>query len=877
MGGGAAFGIYPQMKPRRQGSPADSANLPIDVLRGRLAGLLGLPADIANLIRSPQPQEMFGEYDYAPQKQVPYGTEQMLKDLPLAPRSRVGQMAGQASSLVPLNPMPAIRGVQTIGRIAGEELAATMMGQRPGSMMSKIVPQPLFAREPSLTTALMAEDVDNLAGAVAAVKSKTPSITDQRIIDKFGSKAERERLLQKRVLQDAEDAAEQESASVLKSESGLVDDTTKNVRAAYKGKAVPADYWRKLQETEGTDAVLKAVRQGKHLRPDGKGGYIGAPRHIDSPQALAAFRRSLDQQFRDGVEIIEASDPTRVGTWYDRAKEGMAMSNEPFQLPRSLDQQAVYSAGVAPETELAFALKHSNSRAIGEPTMAYRGAGMRSLDSAVAEERPTALAFKTGEYREKNDPRVPNAGMFGVNDFRAAQGFGYTTPDGKIWKGGVTDTMHSFMDAETALAVDRARKANVGGRSDWQGPHLQEIPWVLGKAQDIYTRGSRTANGRFAGPPGEGIAQAVREANKTAQDFYYKHAGSATHEEIPAAISGAKSIMDLSPAEKLAYSKQSSWTVDTPYSMADAPTVGAGGRDAIFSALGMRQLPPIESTGLFTNALGQTEKNAMTISRPLLDFPTGGGGGLISGNTQQAMSVGERYRALVDAQEAGASNLPNTANSLVGKNGILFDSRPVGNYLSGTQPTEQQLSAIQNLINESGFGSRFGVTASNRGVNVFPFAGDALDEQAIRALNKLTPQIQEIFPSSPMKAINTLDYQPGITANRFTGEATEGFLNQAAKANPEIAMNLSESEALRNKIRANIQRDSAYSDFPQDVQNTRKFLSEADWARAVQMIRQGAKPAAALAAMGYSLNSMAGQDQVPVNPMYQDPFPDTAR
>ena len=122
---------------------------------------------------------------------------------------------------------------------------------------------------------------------------------------------------------------------------------------------------------------------------------------------------------------------------------------------------------------------------------------------------------------------------------------------------------------------------------------------------------------------------------------------------------------------------------------------------------------------------------------------------------------------------------------------------------------------------------------------------------------------------------------PGITANRFTGEATEGFLNQAAQANPNIAMNLSESEALRNKIRANMQRDAAYSDFPQDVQNTRQFLSEADWARAVQMIRQGVKPAAALAAMGYSLNSMADQNQVSANPFYTDPFgntiPDTTR
>jgi len=145
---GAAFGFYPQLNRRRQGSPADSANLPVDVLRGRLAGLLGLPADIANLLRSPSPTEMFGDTNYEAPAQFPYTTEKFLKDLPLAPTSRVGQVAGQAASFVPLNPMPAVKGVQKIGQMAGEELAATMMGQRPNSMMSKVVPQPLFAVAP---------------------------------------------------------------------------------------------------------------------------------------------------------------------------------------------------------------------------------------------------------------------------------------------------------------------------------------------------------------------------------------------------------------------------------------------------------------------------------------------------------------------------------------------------------------------------------------------------------------------------------------------------------------------------------------------------------------------------------------------------------
>ena len=160
---GAAFGFFPQMKPRRQGLPSDSANLPIDVLRGRLAGLLGAPADIANLLRSPSPTEMFGDVSYDAPAQFPYTTEKFLKELPLTPTSRVGQVAGQAASFVPLNPMPVVRGVQKVGQVVGEELAATMLGQRPNTMMSKVVPQPLFAVPPEQgLLSVKTEPIENL-------------------------------------------------------------------------------------------------------------------------------------------------------------------------------------------------------------------------------------------------------------------------------------------------------------------------------------------------------------------------------------------------------------------------------------------------------------------------------------------------------------------------------------------------------------------------------------------------------------------------------------------------------------------------------------------------------------------------------------------
>jgi hypothetical protein len=143
--------------------PSDSANLPIDVLRGRLAGLLGAPADIANLLRSPSPTEMFGDVSYDAPAQFPYTTEKFLKELPLTPTSRVGQVAGQAASFVPLNPMPVVRGVQKVGQVVGEELAATMLGQRPNTMMSKVVPQPLFAVPPEQgLLSVKTEPIENL-------------------------------------------------------------------------------------------------------------------------------------------------------------------------------------------------------------------------------------------------------------------------------------------------------------------------------------------------------------------------------------------------------------------------------------------------------------------------------------------------------------------------------------------------------------------------------------------------------------------------------------------------------------------------------------------------------------------------------------------
>jgi hypothetical protein len=100
MGGGgdagkAAFGVFPQMKPRRSKQDTEAAkDVPKDVLRGFVAGAMGAPSDIANI-----PSDIYslvtGEEGY----KVPYGSEHWKETLPLPPTSSVGKAAQEMGGL----------------------------------------------------------------------------------------------------------------------------------------------------------------------------------------------------------------------------------------------------------------------------------------------------------------------------------------------------------------------------------------------------------------------------------------------------------------------------------------------------------------------------------------------------------------------------------------------------------------------------------------------------------------------------------------------------------------------------------------------------------------------------------------------------------
>ena len=161
---GVAFGYYPQLRRNRQfNDPSASAEMPLQFMRGRFATTMGAIPDVLNTFRSPMPMEMYGQTDYAPQQQVPYGSQELMRTLPLAPTSPAGQLAGNVGAVVPLSPaeilqaarvarQAALAGGATVkqaGKIAKEEINATLLGERPNTMLGAITPSPMYAVPPS--------------------------------------------------------------------------------------------------------------------------------------------------------------------------------------------------------------------------------------------------------------------------------------------------------------------------------------------------------------------------------------------------------------------------------------------------------------------------------------------------------------------------------------------------------------------------------------------------------------------------------------------------------------------------------------------------------------------------------------------------------
>lgn len=174
-----AFGVFPQMQPyRSQQDITASANVPVDVARGRVAGTLGLFGDVVNQpIPMVRPLQLLSQALTGQQKYP--DTEYFLENLPLKSDTPIGDVAGRIGSFAPINPMPALKGAQKLGGLLGEEIATRLSTGKP--ILPSLLAEPqtaMFAVNPAeqaATSGLLQAEVSPL-GFYSAVEQQALKI-----------------------------------------------------------------------------------------------------------------------------------------------------------------------------------------------------------------------------------------------------------------------------------------------------------------------------------------------------------------------------------------------------------------------------------------------------------------------------------------------------------------------------------------------------------------------------------------------------------------------------------------------------------------------------------------------------------------------------
>ena len=592
--------------------------------------------------------------------------------------------------------------------------------------------------------------------------------------------------------------------------------------------------------------AIKIARSEPHLikAPEHtQSYYVGGPREVQSAEDLIKQRKQFDANVRQ--------DP-RGADWYDRYREGTrsVTGNDPKDNLWMSNQEAQWSAGVSPESELGFTIKENNASLMGMPVKSARPAQHAAHLAAIEANDPRyyQLGAKTGEYARKINPDQPiPPGATGVNDFRYAREWGYTEPGGEAQRNALTAAQHNFMDYETALAIDRANQEKVGGFTNWTGEKIQAAPWVRQKANDILEQRPNMLKKYIDKgiDPDTARAMAYEDAfdiaKNTITDYFPKHTAFATHEAMPGVDTGhLPKSANASQAEREMYS------ADTRSTWANAP----GNRDAIYSGLRLgdtgvaaRVLPTTEMTGMYTPPSGVTEFNPGQVARPLVGFnTTATGAHELTPHDRAMLEAGESVRAYIDAQNAGAAHKIQAVapGSEATSFTLPMDRKATPEELK----TLSKVAASHGLPDVVDTGQGLTVTRFwpppnqfGRGYNkpIGPtLVGKPMPADVTASAKKMAKDILSAAPQAESAQRIKVDsiYQDFVNAwkkGEGSGAATKQMLD-AVNVTPEARAAFDKNPYIPQNALSRAERDEAWSQkwgvTRKDIQNARRIIGE---------------------------------------------------
>ena len=565
-------------------------------------------------------------------------------------------------------------------------------------------------------------------------------------------------------------------------------------------RGLPVDEGIEIARKEGHLKQLSSPSNKKLL---GTGKYIGGPRNINTKQQLTKMRENFDK--------FVARDP-RGGDWYDRYRADLnkVTGEDPVSNKWMAAQEGQWSAGVSPQAELGFSIKENNAMLAGMPEKAGRPLMHKALVDATETGDVNKLISgpKTGEYRDHITPGSKLAKTAtGVNDFRHAINLGFTEASGIPQRQGLSSQQHLFADYETALAVDRANSAKLGGRSNWTGEQLQAAPWVTQKGDDLFGNGDayrRRAAQQLKFEQANDISpekiealareNAFNDANKQIGDYFPKHTAYATYESQPGPTTGhLPGLQGIPDAAKDAIHENPLSSFGT------AP----GDRDSIYSGLrygdtgvAARVMPTVQSQGIYQPPTGPLEMNLGEVARPLVGIKRlPDGQGELAAADRTILEAGETMRAALAGQDAGAAHGVFQGGKVGGQRSLripmdrklsrqeLLDTKNVlgefglddvidtGSGVTGTsfsQPLEEftgqsmreALGGVKKVLGNTKEGFRVNVDGIYADLTDAWKAGEGSGRVSQQVLDKInvTPELRSAFNNNPYIAQNALNY-----------------------------------------------------------------------------------------------------------------------
>jgi hypothetical protein len=239
-------------------------------------------------------------------------------------------------------------------------------------------------------------------------------------------------------------------------------------------KARPAITLSDLPRANIVQTVPRQVKTAERVGTTG--AYRGAPRNVDSEEALGNMRKSLQNSLSRGT----------IGRdWYEKSSRTASELTGGREGYKDLysGTVALTSAGASVPANQTFAVRGFNQAITGNqidtgrfPTNA--AAGVQGMLSGV----PTEFGPKRGPFYEALNVPPGESASRPTNDLWMARAFDYRTPEGEIWSEGLGEAQHRFMDKEINNLVDWANENKVGGFTNWTPEKVQASIWVDTKA-----------------------------------------------------------------------------------------------------------------------------------------------------------------------------------------------------------------------------------------------------------------------------------------------------------------------------------------------------------------------------------------------------------